>query len=124
MAKSKEKEHSFEASLAQLEQIVAQLESGELPLERALGLFEDGVGLARRCQAQLADAERKVELLLRERGELKVVSFDPNKEPATESTAPEADNPFLDLSAPVSGAKQTSQSNHEEDDEFDDAIPF
>lgn len=76
MAKNKEQGQSFESSLASLEQVVAQLESGDLPLERALELFEEGVGLARRCQVQLEDAERKVEMLLRERGEIKVAPFE------------------------------------------------
>jgi exodeoxyribonuclease VII small subunit len=73
-------ETNFESSLASLEQVVAQLESGDLPLERALSLFEEGVGLARLCQSQLEDAERKVEVLLRERGEIKVVPFDSTRE--------------------------------------------
>src|SRR5262245_63997147 len=80
MNKNKGQEQSFESSLASLERIVAQLESGELPLERALELFEEGVALARRCQSQLGDAERKVEMLLRERGEIKVAPFEPSKD--------------------------------------------
>src|SRR5690242_8930308 len=76
MAKSKGSEKNFENSLSALESIVAQLESGDLPLNRALELFEEGVGLARQCQSQLQDAERKVELLLRERGEIKVIPFE------------------------------------------------
>jgi exodeoxyribonuclease VII small subunit len=80
MAKNKEQGQSFESSLASLEQIVAHLESGDLPLERALELFEEGVGLARRCQSQLEDAERKVEMLLRERGEIRVVAFEGSKD--------------------------------------------
>ncbi|MBI1759968.1 MAG: exodeoxyribonuclease VII small subunit [Acidobacteria bacterium] len=76
MAKAKEKEPGFEESLDTLEKIVAQLESGDLPLERALEIFEAGVGLARRCQAQLEEAERKVEVLLRERGEIKTIPFE------------------------------------------------
>ncbi len=76
MAKSKDREQNFETSLVTLEQIVGQLESGELSLERSLELFEEGVALARRCQSQLQDAERKVELLLRERCEIKVVPFE------------------------------------------------
>ena len=51
MAKSKEKEQSFEVSLAQLEQIVAQLESGELPLERALGGFDGWITGRKRFQS-------------------------------------------------------------------------
>src|SRR6185436_19810335 len=80
MAKVKDKALSFEESLGTLEKIVIQLESGELPLERALELFEEGVGLARRCQTQLEEAERKVELLLRERGEIRTVPFEPKAE--------------------------------------------
>ena len=58
----------FEASLAQLDEIVAALEDGRLPLDDALALFERGVRLARRCQAQLDDAELRVERLRTESG--------------------------------------------------------
>ena len=58
-------EKSFESSLEDLEQIVKQLEAGDLPLERSLELFEQGVRLSRECQKRLDDAERKVEILLR-----------------------------------------------------------
>jgi exodeoxyribonuclease VII small subunit len=59
------KEKSFEASLKELEQIVEQLETGDLPLEHSLELFEQGVKLSRDCQKRLDEAERKVELLLK-----------------------------------------------------------
>jgi exodeoxyribonuclease VII small subunit len=59
------KEKSFEASLKELEQIVEQLETGDLPLEHSLQLFEQGVRLSRDCQKRLDEAERKVELLLK-----------------------------------------------------------
>ena len=58
-------EKSFEASLEELEQIVRQLEAGDLPLDRSLELFEQGVRLSRECQKRLDEAERKVEILLR-----------------------------------------------------------
>lgn len=87
MNKNKGQEQSFESSLASLERIVANLESGDLPLERALELFEEGVALARRCQSQLGDAERKVEMLLRERGEIKVTPFEPSKDAGAAETA-------------------------------------
>lgn len=57
-------ELSFESSVDRLGKIVEQLESGELPLERSLELFEEGVRLARASQAKLDEAERKVEQLL------------------------------------------------------------
>ncbi|SRR5579875_893318 len=54
---------SFEEELAQLDEIVASLEDGGLPLDDALALFERGVGLARRCQEQLDNASLRVERL-------------------------------------------------------------
>jgi exodeoxyribonuclease VII small subunit len=58
-------DNSFESSLQELERIVQQLEAGDLPLEKSLELFEQGVRLSRECQKRLDDAERKVEILLR-----------------------------------------------------------
>ncbi|HEY7913738.1 MAG TPA: exodeoxyribonuclease VII small subunit [Blastocatellia bacterium] len=58
-------EKSFEASLAELEGIVEQLEAGDLPLERSLELFEQGVRLSKECQKRLETAERKVEVLIK-----------------------------------------------------------
>jgi exodeoxyribonuclease VII small subunit len=56
---------SFETSLKELEKIVEQLEAGDLPLERSLELFEQGVKLSRDCQQRLDEAERRVEVLLK-----------------------------------------------------------
>jgi exodeoxyribonuclease VII small subunit len=61
-------EKKFEAALSRLEEIVAELESGELSLEQSLKLFEEGVKLARICNARLEEAERKVEILLKDKG--------------------------------------------------------
>lgn len=62
----------FEQTLAQLETLVAQLESGDLPLDVALRTFEQGVHLTRECQAALSAAQQKVQLLL-QRGETTVL---------------------------------------------------
>jgi len=56
---------SFESSLAELEKIVNEMETGDLPLQHALALFERGIHLSRYCQQELNDAERKVELLVK-----------------------------------------------------------
>ena len=56
----------FEECLARLEQIVASLESGKLPLEESLKVFEEGVALARRCGRYLEDAERRIEVLAKD----------------------------------------------------------
>jgi exodeoxyribonuclease VII small subunit len=74
-------EKSFEASLEELEQIVRQLEAGDLPLEKSLELFEQGVRLSRECQKRLDEAERKVEILTRgSDGAYKPVPFDEPEE--------------------------------------------
>lgn len=57
---------SFEAAVEQLESIVDRLERGDLELEAALESFEQGVALVRRCAGQIEDAERRIEVLLRE----------------------------------------------------------
>ncbi|HEX6649144.1 MAG TPA: exodeoxyribonuclease VII small subunit [Pyrinomonadaceae bacterium] len=61
-----EQGRTFEASLEALEQIVRQLEDGDLPLEKSLELFEHGVRLSRECQERLSQAERRIEILLRD----------------------------------------------------------
>lgn len=60
------KKKTFEASLIELEKIVRRLEDGDLPLEESLKLFEDGVRLSRECQERLNQAERRIEILLRD----------------------------------------------------------
>jgi len=113
MANVKAQSASFEESLSKLETIVSQLESGDLPLEHALEIFEDGVGLARLCQSHLAEAERKVEMLLRERGELKTVPFDPSSE-IVEPPAPRTSS--ITTKPATAAAVPTI--------DFDDDIPF
>jgi exodeoxyribonuclease VII small subunit len=54
----------FEEALKQLEAIVARLEHGDLPLEEALGVFEEGVRLTKLCSQRLNDAERRVNILV------------------------------------------------------------
>jgi len=68
---------NLEKSLAALEDIVEALESGELPLEKAMKKFEEGIKLTRGCQAALKEAEQKVEILLKSAGgDEKLESFD------------------------------------------------
>jgi len=63
-----EKKFNLEKSLADLETLVEELESGDLPLDKAMKKFEEGIKLTRRCQAALKDAEQKVEILLKSAG--------------------------------------------------------
>ncbi len=62
------KSFNLEKSLADLESLVEELESGDLPLEKAMKKFEEGIKLTRGCQKALKDAEQKVEILLKSAG--------------------------------------------------------
>jgi exodeoxyribonuclease VII small subunit len=62
---SAKKTINLEKSLADLEELVDELESGDLPLEKAMQKFEEGIKLTRACQTALKDAEQKVEILLK-----------------------------------------------------------
>jgi len=53
----------FEAALASLEEIVAEMENGELPLDRLIERYEEGIRLVRVCDEKLAEAEQKIEVL-------------------------------------------------------------
>ncbi len=59
---------NLEKALADLEELVEELESGDLPLEKAMKKFEEGIKLTRSCQKALKDAEQKVEILLKSAG--------------------------------------------------------
>lgn len=66
MKKTAAAKSNFESSLTALERIVRDMEQGDLPLEKSLELFEQGVRLSRECQERLSEAERRVEVLLRD----------------------------------------------------------
>ena len=57
----------FEEALARLEAIVAELERGELPLEDSMRIFEEGIKLSKVCLKMLDDAERRVEILVKDK---------------------------------------------------------
>jgi len=71
----------FEEALKRLEGVVERLEEGDIPLEEALKLFEEGVQLSRVCTQKLDEAEKKIEILTRD-GEGKLVTrpLDPGEE--------------------------------------------
>jgi exodeoxyribonuclease VII small subunit len=66
----------FESALKSLEDIVVQLEAGDLTLDRALELFEEGIKISGFCSAKLEEAERKVETLIKTAdGTMKEIPF-------------------------------------------------
>lgn len=70
----------FEECLQKLESIVDELEKGNLPLEQALKLFEQGVELSNACRKELEEAEGRVEILLKQNGKLQAEPFEPTAE--------------------------------------------
>ena len=72
----------FEECLQRLEQIVQELEKGEVPLEKSLTLFEEGMQLSTACRKELEDAAGKVEILLKKNGKLQAEPFEPMTEKA------------------------------------------
>ena len=63
MAKTPEKPASFEAALAELEELVATMEGGQLPLEQSLAAYKRGAELLKYCQTALQDAQQQVKVL-------------------------------------------------------------
>lgn len=74
------KEKSFEQALKRLEEIVQKLEGGDLSLDESLSLFEEGINLSRFCTKKLAQAEKKVEKLLKLGEEFKLEPLDLEEE--------------------------------------------
>ncbi len=79
------KEKKFEDAMARLEEIVTQLESGDLSLEESLNIFEEGMKLAKFCSAKLEEAEKKVTMLVKQ-GEDSYTQVPFEAEPGAEDT--------------------------------------
>ena len=76
MAKEKETAIlSFEEAMDQLEQLVGKLENGDVPLEKAIDLFQEGMKLSQLCSQKLEQVERKIEILVEENGALNKKPF-------------------------------------------------
>lgn len=71
MMAKQQAEQTFEAALGRLEEIVTQLETGEVALEEAMTLYEEGVRLSALCQAKLTAAEQKMDEILELDGTLR-----------------------------------------------------
>lgn len=67
---SEKKDKTFEEELVRLEEIVAEMEAGQLPLEQLMKSFSEGVELRKRCTAKLSEVEQRVAVLLKKDGQL------------------------------------------------------
>lgn len=71
---------TFEKALKRLEEIVEELENSNLDIDKSLKIFEEGVKLSRFCTKKLDEAEKKIELLIKnEKGEFTAELFPPPK---------------------------------------------
>ena len=73
---NKSEPETFEKSLGDLEQVVEEMEKGDLSLEASLALYERGIALSDQCQKRLNDAERKVRILSERDGEVQLEQYD------------------------------------------------
>lgn len=75
MASKKPENMSFEATIEELDNLVEQLESGDIALDEALKKFERGIALARSGQTKLDEAEQRVKILLRNSDDVPLTEF-------------------------------------------------
>ena len=89
--RSKDKAPSFEAAMERLEEIVTELEAGDLTLDASLARYEEGLGAIRQCYALLDTAEKRIEALIKgEDGEATVQPFTPGEAPAEKAESSES----------------------------------
>ena len=67
---------SFEEQMEDLEQIVEELEKGELSLEASVSKFEEGIKISKQCNKTLEEAEKKITILVNQEGEMKEENFE------------------------------------------------
>ena len=78
---------TFEQAMKQLEKIVQELEAGDLPLEKAMSKFEEGIQLSRFCSKKLDETQEKINVLLQDKTDNGVVNatpFETDDEPEKE----------------------------------------
>lgn len=78
--KSNQTPMKFEDALARLEQIVAEMEKGQLSLDQMMAFFEEGSRLVKFCNEQLNEVERKIEILIKKGEEIQTAPFEPPSE--------------------------------------------
>ena len=109
-------ESKFEKDLERLEQVVEALEAGGLTLDESLKRFEEGVKLARRCEKALTEAERRIEILVKNaKGEITAKPFAEKEEETDE--APKKNKKAKPKSKPPAGGAPENPPQDEDDEE-------
>ncbi len=116
-------EAKFEKDLEKLEAIVEALEEGGLPLDEALKKFEQGIGLAKRCEKALSQAEKKIELLTKNAGgELETEAFE--SDGAEEAPQKNASASAKEKAGTADAADDEDDDDDEEDEDDDQSELF
>ena len=109
-----DKKPSFEKDLERLEEIVGALEEGGLPLDESLKRFEEGIGLVRRCEKALSEAEKRIEILVKNaQGEVEAKPFGEESGVANAPAAPQIP-PAPRLSGQVESAPEGDDDSSDE----------
>lgn len=72
---SEKEELSFEEAMQQLEKVVEQLEQGDVPLEKAIAMFQEGMELSKKCHDKLMKVEKQMDQILHVDGEIEPLQF-------------------------------------------------
>lgn len=72
---SEKKELSFEEAMEKLEEVVEKLEQGDVPLEKAISMFQEGMSLSKLCHDKLKNVEKSMDRILHEDGEVEIITF-------------------------------------------------
>ncbi|WNF37831.1 exodeoxyribonuclease VII small subunit [Bacillaceae bacterium IKA-2] len=72
---SKQKELSFEDAMEKLEEVVEKLEQGDVPLEKAISMFQEGMSLSKLCHDKLKNVEKSMDQILKEDGQVEIITF-------------------------------------------------
>lgn len=80
MMGEKEEQLTFEEAIERLEEVVDSLEQGDVPLEKALSMFQEGMELSKICHAKLTTVEKQIEQILTEDGEIKEGIFEEERD--------------------------------------------
>lgn len=70
-----QKDKTFEEAMTELEEVVEKLEQGDVPLEEAIGMFQEGMALSKLCHEKLEKVEKQMDQILHEDGEIEVLAF-------------------------------------------------
>jgi len=108
-SKSQAKEASFEDAMARLEKLVEEMEGGDLPLEEILQKYEEGNRLVKLCAARLNEAEKRIEVLMKEKDG--ALSLKPLRDAADDAEEEDAPPPSAAKNRPAAKPAENAEGD-------------